>query len=78
MPRSLNPVLGLTTTALQRPVPRQEVRVTTGAQSSMERKREEGVWSELSVRGGSKEEEVPGDRVLSEPTGTGTFRPSTV
>ena len=49
-----------------------------GAQSSMERKREEGVWSELGVRRGSEGEGVPGDWVGSEPTGTGRFCVSTI
>jgi len=64
-------VLDLTTTALQRPVPPQEVRVRAGARFTMERKREEGVWSELRVHGGCKGEGVPGGRVGREPMGTG-------
>lgn len=72
--RGLNPVLDLTTTALQRPVPPLEVRVTAGGRSFVER---EVFWSELGVHGGSKGEGVPGDGVGSEPTaGAGGAHPS--
>lgn len=59
--RGSKPVPGLTTTALQRLVPPHEVRAMAGVQSSVERKRGEGVWSELGVHGGSKAEGMPED-----------------